>query len=72
MQRLSWVRIFVLDPEIIMLDEATASLDGITADAIKRIADKAFKGRTVIMISCDFRFIIWIRRSGILIIETGM
>lgn len=50
-QRLLWARIFLANPQIILLDEPTASLDGGNAAAIKEIADLAFVGRTVIMVS---------------------
>jgi ATP-binding cassette, subfamily B, vacuolar membrane transporter HMT1/ACLQ len=50
-QRLLWARIFLANPQIILLDEPTASLDGDNAAAIKAIADWVFASRTVIMVS---------------------
>ena len=50
-QRLLWARIFLQNPEIILLNEATTSLDGSTAAKINKKADELFRGKTIIMVA---------------------
>ncbi|ETN46348.1 uncharacterized protein HMPREF1541_00532 [Cyphellophora europaea CBS 101466] len=50
-QRISIARALVKDPEVLILDEATASLDSASEQRIQRALDKAAVGRTVITIA---------------------
>lgn len=50
-QRLSIARIFLKDPRILILDEATSSLDTITERAIQQSFDKLAHGRTSLIIA---------------------
>lgn len=50
-QLLSFARAIVSDPEIIILDEATASIDTETEQLIDRAMEKTLKGRTSIVIA---------------------
>lgn len=52
-QRITLARALVKDPRILILDEATASLDAESGAEIIRRTFKAMKGRTVIMITHD-------------------
>jgi ATP-binding cassette subfamily B protein len=50
-QLLSFARAIVSDPEMIILDEATASIDTETEQLIDRAMEKTLKGRTSIVIA---------------------
>lgn len=50
-QLISFVRAMVYDPKIIVLDEATSSVDTETEELIQRAIDKLMKGRTSIVIA---------------------
>ncbi|MEM9464851.1 MAG: ABC transporter ATP-binding protein [Actinomycetota bacterium] len=50
-QQLNLARILCLDPAVLVLDEATADLDPLTATATERHVDEALRGRTVITIA---------------------
>jgi len=50
-QLISFVRAMVYDPEIIVLDEATSSVDTETEELIQFAIDKLMKGRTSIVIA---------------------
>jgi len=50
-QRVAIARTVISDPQILILDEATSSVDTITEDAIKKALDEIAKGRTTIIIA---------------------
>lgn len=50
-QRISIARAILADPEILILDEATASVDTMTEQRIQRSVKKLIKGRTTISIA---------------------
>ncbi|MGV7846696.1 ATP-binding cassette domain-containing protein, partial [Mycobacterium kansasii] len=45
-QRLAIARAFLRDPQILLLDEATASLDSESEDMVQQALTKLMKGRT--------------------------
>lgn len=50
-QRLAIAKIFLKNPEIILLDEPTSALDSFSEEAITGALDELFKGRTVIIVA---------------------
>lgn len=50
-QRIAIARAFLRDPKILMLDEATASLDSQSEEKVQRALDKLMNGRTTLMIA---------------------
>ncbi len=50
-QLISFVRAMVYDPEVIVLDEATSSVDTETEELIQKAIDKMMKGRTAVVIA---------------------
>jgi ATP-binding cassette subfamily B protein len=50
-QLISFIRAMVYDPAIIVLDEATSSVDTETEELIQRAIDKLMKGRTAVVIA---------------------
>jgi ATP-binding cassette, subfamily B, multidrug efflux pump len=50
-QLIAFIRAYVYNPEIFVLDEATASIDTPTEQLIQKATDKITKGRTSIIIA---------------------
>ena len=50
-QRLAIAKIFLKNPEIILLDEPTAALDSYSEEKVARAFEHLFEGRTVIVIA---------------------
>lgn len=68
-QRISIARVVLKDPPILILDEATSSVDNETEAAIQRSIDKISKGRTMIVIAHRMSTIRYLDR--IHVIEDG-
>ncbi len=68
-QRISIARIFLKDPKILILDEATSSLDTITERAIQQSFDELAKGRTSLVIA--HRLATVINADRIVLIDDG-
>lgn len=50
-QRIAIARAFLRDPKILMLDEATASLDSQSEEKVQRALDQLMEGRTTLVIA---------------------
>lgn len=68
-QLLAFTRVFLHDPEVIILDEASSRLDPATAALLERAMDKLMAGRTTIIIAHRLSTIQ--RTDNILILEDG-
>ena len=52
-QLVSLMRVMLINPKIIVLDEITSSIDNVTKQKLFKILDKLFIGKTVIMVTHD-------------------
>lgn len=68
-QLLAFTRVFLRDPGLIILDEASSRLDPATEQLIERAVDKLFENRTAIIIA--HRLATVQRADDIMIIERG-
>ena len=68
-QLLAFTRVFLRDPGLIILDEASSRLDPATESLLERAIDKLFVGRTAIIIAHRLKTIE--RSDEILILEAG-
>ena len=68
-QRLSIARAIIKNPEILILDEATASLDSESEKKVHKAIDNIVKDRTVIIIAHRLSTII--NANKIIVIEQG-
>lgn len=68
-QLISFVRAMVYDPEVIVLDEATSSVDTETEELIQMAIEKMMKGRTAIVIAHRLSTIK--RADKILVLDKG-
>ncbi len=68
-QLLAFTRIFLRDPGIIILDEATSRLDPATEYLIERAVDKLVRGRTAVIVAHRLGTVQ--RADDILILENG-
>lgn len=74
-QLISLARAMLVDPRILILDEATSSVDAYTEALIQRAMEKLAAGRTVLMIAHRFTTLKLADRAGVLqngkLLETG-
>jgi ABC-type multidrug transport system fused ATPase/permease subunit len=68
-QRLAIAKIFLKDPEIILLDEPTSALDSFSEEAITVVLDELFKDRTVIIVAHRLQTVR--KADDILVLEWG-
>jgi ABC-type multidrug transport system fused ATPase/permease subunit len=68
-QLLSFARVLLRDPSLVILDEASSRLDPATEQRIERAVDKLLRGRTGIIIA--HRFATVQRADEILILDEG-
>jgi len=68
-QLISFVRTLVYDPKIIVLDEATSSVDTETEELIQQAIDKMMNGRTAIVIGHRLSTIK--KASNIIVLDKG-
>ena len=68
-QLLAFVRVFLRDPGLIILDEASSRLDPVTEQLIETAIDKLLRGRTAIIIAHRLQTIQ--RADDIVILEQG-
>ena len=74
-QKLALARVLLKDPELVVLDEATAHLDGPAEKEILAAMKTVLAGRTVVTISHELRAVVGADRIAVLsagaIVETG-
>lgn len=68
-QRLAIAKIFLKNPEIILLDEPTSALDSFSEEAVTEAFDELFKWRTVIIIAHRLQTVK--RADDIIVLEYG-
>lgn len=68
-QLLAFTRVFLRDPGLVILDEASSRLDPATEQKLERAIDKLLQGRTAIIIAHRLRTVH--RADDILILENG-
>lgn len=68
-QRLAIARVFLKDPPILILDEATSAVDSLTEAAVQSALDRLRKGRTTLVIAHRLSTIV--KADRILVIHDG-
>jgi ABC-type multidrug transport system fused ATPase/permease subunit len=68
-QLLAFARVFLQNPSLVVLDEASARLDGATEHLIERAVDRLLRGRTAVIIAHRLSTIM--RADNILILDNG-
>ena len=69
-QLVSFARALLVDPKILILDEATSSVDAYTEVLIQKAMEELLKNRTVLMIAHRFATLKMVKRIGVL--EAGV
>lgn len=69
LQLLTFVRVFLKEPEIVILDEATSRLDPITEKYLETALNSLLEGRTAIIIAHRLKTVL--RADEIMILEDG-
>ena len=68
-QRLAIAKIFLKDPEIILLDEPTSALDSFSEEQITIALDELFQNRTVIIVAHRLQTVK--KADDIIVLEQG-
>lgn len=68
-QRLAIARIFLKDPEIVLLDEPTSALDSVSEEKISQALHKLFQWRTVVVIAHRLQTVR--EADDIIVVENG-
>jgi ATP-binding cassette, subfamily B, bacterial len=68
-QLLAFARVFLRDPGVVILDEASSRLDPATEDRIERAVDRLLVGRTAILIA--HRLATLERAEHVLVLDDG-
>lgn len=69
-QRLAIAKLFLKNPEIIILDEPTSALDSFSEEAVTKAMENLFKGRTVIIIAHRLQTVK--KADEIIVLEDGV
>jgi ABC-type multidrug transport system fused ATPase/permease subunit len=69
-QRLAIAKLFLKNPEIIILDEPTSALDSFSEEAVTKAMENLFKGRTVVIIAHRLQTVK--RADEIIVLEEGV
>lgn len=74
-QKIALARVLLKDPELVVLDEATAHLDGAAEKEVLAALERVLKGRTVVTISHELRAVMGADKIAVLsagaVAETG-
>jgi ATP-binding cassette subfamily B protein len=68
-QLLAFTRLFLRDPGLLVLDEATSRLDPITQEQVERAVERLLRGRSAVIIAHRLRTVL--RADDILILDGG-
>jgi ABC-type multidrug transport system fused ATPase/permease subunit len=68
-QRLAIAKLFLKNPEIIILDEPTSALDSFSEEAVTKAMEELFKGRTAVIIAHRLQTVK--RADEIIVLEEG-
>ena len=68
-QLLAFTRVFLRDPGLVILDEASSRLDPLTERLMERAIDRLFRGRTAVIVA--HRLATVHRADKIMILESG-
>ena len=68
-QLLAFARVFLRDPDVVVLDEATSRLDPVTERLIERAVERLIDGRTSVIIA--HRLATVLRVDDVVILENG-